>query len=500
VLISPSDNNHKKYNIMKRRILNIFNMVMMSGVLLLLTPRCVDLDETPLDFTGPDNFYQSVGQIESAFASSMNRLYQSWSAYSYTYYNFWNDDQYKDGDLVIGDNHGSDIWSAHYESIADINPAIQALNEDKLGTSATQEVKDQLMAQAKFIRAWNYFFLVRLWGDVPLILETTEVVTGEITRAPTTDVYAQIESDLLYAIANLPDTWPAEKHGRMAKDAAKALLAKAYLTMATAPLNNTSYYVKARDMAADVMDDGIYHLVPNIDEVFALTNAYGPEIMWSYNASEDDESTPPQIYLPGSMADGWGDTGAETKWTEDYPEQPRKHAYLLLEDWDGNDYHTFWWNGAGIKKFLMDTRDNMERYRSVQNYPLIRYADVLLIFAEAENMVNNGPDQAAVDAINQTIDRANNYVDNPAYARLTTSMSRDDFDEAVIQERNLELCFEYDRWFDLIRKRILCEKTNPIYVQNCDDCDYLFPLPLSDLRLNPLLTQNPCYASSVGGK
>jgi len=148
----------------------------------------------------------------------------------------------------------------------------------------------------------------------------------------------------------------------------------------------------------------------------------------------------------------------------------------------------------------MDTRENMERYRSVQNYPLIRYADVLLIFAEAENMVNNGPDQAAVDAINQTIDRANGYVDNPAYPRMTTSMTKEAFDAAVIQERNLELCFEYDRWFDLIRKRILCNVINPIWAQNCDECDYLFPLPLSDLRLNPMLTQNPCYASSVGGK
>jgi len=488
---------------MKKRILSILNLVLMSVVFLMLTPKCVELDETPLDFTGPDNFYQSKAQIEAAFASAMNRLYDPWSAYSYTYYNFWNDDQYKDGDLVIGDNHGSDIWQAHYRSIADLNPAIQALNEDKLGTSASQEEKDQLMAQAKFVRAWNYFSLVRLWGDVPLITETTNVVTGEITRTPTRDVYALIESDLQFAVANLPDSWPPEQHGRPAKAAAKTLLAKVYITMATAPLNDASYYVKARDMAADVLDDGTYSLVPDIEKVFALENAYGPEIMWSFNASEDDESTPPQIYLPGSMADGWGDTGADKTWTDTFPEQPRKHAYLLLEDWDGQSYKegdAFWWGGAAIKKFLMESRDNMERYRSIQNYPLIRYADALLLFAEAENMVNNGPDQAAVDAVNQTIDRANGYVDNPAYPKLTTSMTRDEFDVAVIQERNLELCFEYDRWYDLIRKRILCQKTLEIWRQNCDENDYLFPIPLSDLRLNPLLTQNPGYASSVGGK
>jgi hypothetical protein len=485
---------------MKRRILNIFNMALMSGIFLLLTPSCVDLDEKPLDFTGPDNFYQDVAQIEAAFSSSMQRLYSEWSAYSYTYYNFNNDDQYRDGDLVIGDNHGSDLWSAHYASIADINPAIQALNEDKLGTTASQDVKDELMAQAKYIRAWNYFSLVRLWGDVPLITETTDLVTGEISRTLTRDVYALIEEDLKVSIANLPDSWPPEKRGRPAKAAAKTLLAKVYITMATAPLNDVTYYVKARDMAADVLDDGTYQLVPNVDEVFALSNAYGPEVMWSFNASEDDNSTPPQIYLPGTMADGWGDIGADIAWGEAYPEQPRKHAYLLLEDWDGEPYTTFWWGGPGLKKFLYDTRDNLERYRSVQNYPLIRYADALLIFAEAENQVNGGPDQAAVDRVNEVIDRANGYVDNPAYPRLTTSMTKDEFDMAVIQERNLELCFEYDRWYDLIRKRILCDKTLPVWQQNCDENDYLWPIPLSDLRLNPLLTQNPGYVSSVGGK
>jgi len=486
---------------MKRRILNILNMVLVSGIFLVLTSRCIDLDETPLDFTGPDNFYNDPSQIEAAFSSSMQRLYSAWSGYSYTYYNFDNDDQYRSGELVIGDDHGSDLWSAHYASIADVNPAIQALNDDKLGTSTTPEVKDQLMAQAKFIRAWNYFSLVRLWGDVPLILETTNVVTGEITRTPSTEVYAQIENDLLFAVANLPESWPPENRGRPAKAAAKTLLAKVYITMATAPLNlGTPLYTKARDMAADVMDDGTYNLVTEVDKVFAFENAYGPEIMWSFNASEDDESTPPQIYLPGTMADGWGDIGVDPAWGLAYPEQPRKHAYLLLEDWDGNPYTDFWWNGPGIHKLLMDTKENMERYRSIQNYPLIRYADALLLFAEAENQVNGGPNQAAVDAVNQTIDRANGYVDNPAYPKLTTGMSKDDFDAAVIQERNLELCFEYDRWYDLIRKRILCEKTIPEYAQNCDDNDYLWPIPLTDIRLNPLLTQNPGYTSSVGDK
>lgn len=127
------------------------------------------------------------------------------------------------------------------------------------------------------------------------------------------------------------------------------------------------------------------------------------------------------------------------------------------------------------------------------NMLIIRYADVLLIYAEAANMANGSPTQEAVDAINLVIDRANGYTDNPFHPKLTAAMSMEAFDAAVIEERNQELCFEYDRWFDLIRKRILKEKSIPSIQQNFTEDDYLFPIPDNDIQLNPLLTQNPGY-------
>lgn len=482
---------------MKNSIVKIKNMVLISGVLLLMNTGCVELDETPRDFTGPLNFYNSPNQIEAAFVSSMSRLYGEWSGYGYGHGWFAGDDQLFGGNLVLSENHGSGLWAIHYRAIADLNPAIQAMNDDKLGTSASQEQKDELTAQARFLRAFNYFTLVRLYGDVPLITEKTNVIADEITRAPIADVYALIEEDLLYAIQYLPDTWSEDKQGRPAKGAAKTLLAKVYITMATAPMNNIAYYQKARDMAADVIDDGIYSLVPDIHQVFALENSYGPEIMWSFNAAEDDISTPPQIWLPGEMASGWGDFKADRIWGESFPAQPRKDAYLVLEDWEGEPY-TEWTNATTtphVRKFLYDTRENMERLRSVQNIPILRYADALLLFAEADNMVNGGPTQAAVDAVNQIIDRANGYEPNPADPLLTTAMSQEAFDAAVIQQRNLELSFEFDRWHDLVRKRMLCDVTIPAYLPNCDDNDYLWPIPQTDLRLNPKLEQNPGYTT-----
>jgi len=480
---------------MKKRISKIFSLVLISGVILLLSTRCVKLDETPQDFTGPDNFYKSVPQIEAAFASAMQRMWGGWQFYDWMgnpgFPN--NDDQKSGGNLIMSDNFGNDTWDVHYRSIADINPAIKALNADNLGTSATQEVKDQLMAQAKFLRAFNYFTLVRLYGDIPLITETTNVISDPITRAPIADVYALIESDLLFAAENLPLTWGAELPGRPGADAAKMLLAKVYITMATNPMNDATYYPKARDMAKQVIDGGTHDLVPDVDKVFALENSYGPEIMWSFINAKDEYVIEPQIWLPGEMADGWGDVVPELAWAEAYPEEPRKNAYLLLEDWDGNSYTTWNQGTPSVKKFLMDERENLENQVSYQNMSILRFADALLLFAEAENMANGGPTQAAVDAVNRIIDRATGGVPNPADQRLSTAMSMQDFDDAVIHQRNLELCFEYDRWFDIVRKRILDKVSLPAYLPNYSINDYLLPIPQNDLRLNLLLTQNPGY-------
>ena len=110
-------------------------------------------------------------------------------------------------------------------------------------------------------------------------------------------------------------------------------------------------------------------------------------------------------------------------------------------------------------------------------------------------MANGGPTAAAVDAINQVIDRANGHVVNPLHPLMKTSMSKTAFDDAVIQERNWELVYEnYDRWYDICRKRILDKVTvRAEDLVNFSINDYLFPIPQNDLKLNKLLKQNPGY-------
>src|SRR5690606_19990285 len=103
---------------------------------------------------------------------------------------------------------------------------------------------DELMGQLRFLRAWNYFQVVRMFGPVPLLTDEHADNYFNLlpSRAPVAEVYGLIESDFQAAIAELPETWPANMGGRPTKDAARGLLAKAYVTMATAPLNDVSYY------------------------------------------------------------------------------------------------------------------------------------------------------------------------------------------------------------------------------------------------------------------
>ncbi len=484
---------------MNKRISTILNLVMLSGLLLLLITRCSKLEEEPKDFVGPDNFYNTPSQIEAAFVASMQRLWGGWQFYDWAGYAEYpyQDDQYYGGDLVIDDYTGNGCWSTHYQAIADLNPAIKAIEEGRL-TGVSEDVKNRLKAEALFLRSWNYFTLVRLYGDVPLILETTDLANEEIVRAPVVDVYAKIVEDLIFATQNLPLTWDAENIARPTSDVAKTLLAKVYITMATAPLNDAGKYTNAKDMAKQVIDGGRYSLVTPVEDVFKMDYEFGPEFMWSFHNSEEEYVIEPQIWLPGEMAGGWGDLTAEKIWGEAFPEEPRKNAYLLLEDlWfgTGTTYLDWWKSAPYIRKFLYDTPENMEKNVSYQAFPIFRYADVLLLFAEAENMANGGPTQAACDAANQIVDRATGGVDNPQDPRFTTSMSKEEFDEAIIRQRSWELCFEYDRWFDIGRKRILDRVTDPEYVQNFSVEDYLLAIPQRDLRLNPLLVQNPGYTT-----
>jgi hypothetical protein len=340
-----------------------------------------------------------------------------------------------------------------------------------------------------------------MFGGIPLITEDTpDPILNPMARASIAEVYQLIVSDLTFAAAHLPEVWDGSP-GKPTNGAAKGILAKVYLTMATYPLNEPSNYQLAAATALEVINSGVYHLVDSVVDVFSLSNKYGPEMMWSYNSTYDDVATDPEIWTTDMYLDGgWGDAAVDTAFERSWPGQPRKSAYLFT-DWNGVHYTNF--DDGPVpyckKFFFYISADDFNGYSSTMNYPIIRYADVLLMYAEAANMASAGgnPPQEAVDAINQVIERANGFKPNPDHPLMTTSMTKAEFDAAVIQERSWELVFEsFDRWFDICRKRILDDPKVTVRASdraNFSMDDYLFAIPETDLRLNPLLIQNPGY-------
>src|SRR6266850_603852 len=172
---------------------------------------CMDLNETPQSTTTPATFYATAAQVEASFAASMDKLWCQWcSNYSYGMFWFVTDDQMvyggSRGDLNIPPTHATYLWKQHYAALLNINTALKAILSGKV-KDADADMTNQLIGEARFLRAFNYFMLGRMYGDVPLYLENDDPLKSPKARAPIAEVYAQIVSDFTDAADRLPVSW-----------------------------------------------------------------------------------------------------------------------------------------------------------------------------------------------------------------------------------------------------------------------------------------------------
>jgi starch-binding outer membrane protein, SusD/RagB family len=469
---------------------SIIIMLFITGV------SCQDLTENPAGLSTSANFYVTPAQCEAAFAAAMNDLIDTWSYYE-NWFGLFPDGHHEYETLDLGADYGSEIWKQHYSAIKNLNLVLKAVKGGSL--DAYPDEVNGILAQAKFLRAFNYFTLVRLFGEIPYITEDTpDPVNTPLTpesRVAVAAMYDNLEADLTFAVDNLADFDPSTP-ARPNLWTAKALLAKVYLTRATAPLNQTENYARARDMADDVIANGPYSLVANIEDVFKTSNKNNSEMIFAFQSTEDDPRSPGNTYAPTEY-DGWSSGPVLIAWAEAYPEQPRKHNYILL------DFHeTIYDLNSPIIHYTesADQVPYMGKYNypnisydeqignSLINIPILRLPDVLLMYAEAANMANGGPTQLAVDRVNLIIDRAN--AGTGLETRADISMSAADFDKKVLDERSYELCFEFDRIFDVYRKRLLEEVLPAEVLVDYNPEDYLFPIPSFDAEF---IGQNPGY-------
>ena len=483
------------------------NILAKSGAILLslMVFSCQNLKENPISSLAPSNYFTNPSQCESAYAQAMSQIYSQWSNYAGGLYNGQQTDQTNGGNYNYSVDIGLGYWTCHFQAINTINTTLATIKSGSVSTFPIAVVND-LIAQGRFLRAFNYFYLVRLFGKVPYITEDTpNVVDHPLTpssREEIPAVYDKIQADLVYAGQYMND-YNASIPGHINKWTARALLSKVYLTRATAPISDVTYYPKARDLADTVITQSPYGLQPTFDAVFSRSNRGNLEIIFAFNSAPGALATSVKGACPVEIG-GFSGGSISNVWSNTFPEQPRKHSYIMLQ----------WPEGTGDIGSATDSTVLIPYTASVQQVPnigkqtwpyfsiseimneqgfdydlaIIRFADVLLMYAEAANMANGSPTQVAVDRVNMIINRANAGTGTEPIATL--GMSSTAFDALVINERNFELCFEGDRYYDLVRKRMIPQVCTADQLSGFTADKYLYPIPSLDA---PLVGQNPGY-------
>jgi hypothetical protein len=400
--------------------------------------------------------------------------------------------------LLTQQNALASSWTTLYEAIGRANFLIASLDAN---TTLSDAVKKKAYGEAYFIRGYSYYFGVRVWGRMPLRLEPILRPTDNTALALSSvaEIYDQVIKDLKAAEAALPNT--TTQPGRATAGAAKTALADVYLTL--------GQYQNARDKAKEVMDNKLtygYDLEPSLSNLYSATLATNREDIFSLKFSQI-------VDRGGFMASYWADSKAKAA---GYSVSGNKFGGIvsaapLIKNWSDNDlrkkfsvYNNYLINGvltaAEVEKDIYDLR--LGKYKDPDapidtgngnDFYLFRFADVLLIFAEAENKLN-GPTVAAYEAINQVRRRAYGVAINTpsGVADLTSGLSQSAFDEMVFRERGYEFIGEAKRWFDMVRTNRVTQLLNEVRAVIKDPrrkpvpAKLLFALPDVEVQNNPL--------------
>ncbi|OON68538.1 RagB/SusD family nutrient uptake outer membrane protein [Hymenobacter sp. CRA2] len=400
---------------------------------------------------------------------------------------------------VVSDNPRiQSQWLMTYRTIARCNIVLGRAAAVKL----TDATRNRYYAEVRFIRALAYFNAVRIWGDVPLVTREIESIPEayEFGRTPAAQVYALIEQDLAFAETNLPATQTGVNLGRATKGAAQGLLGKVLLTQRK--------YTDAAAKLKQVIDANNYSLQPTYANIFATNNEMNSEILFAVRYTKGAlnlgsafttwfmpaYTTAQTTALIGASFTGQQfntvDTDLVNAFTASGTTDVRAAtSYTLpINPSSTTTYYT--------KKYIDTPTSSTD---AENDWIVLRYADVLLMYAEAVNEAT-GPNAQALDAVNRVIRRSRNLpvatpnatVDLPAGTGAQTLRDR------IELERRLELSFEGHRWFDLVRTGRAIPVMNAFFTRTgastrINQDDLLFPIPLQEIQTNPILNQNPGY-------
>lgn len=482
------------------------------SVLILLTSCSGFLDREPLDQITQGNFYRTASDANLAVVSIYSVIGgTNWYGKSWMLTEIPSDNSTTGGNdpdfspidnFTISTDNGplTEFWTERYRAIALANQVLHFVPSIEMEA----ELKASYLAEARFVRAFAYFDLVRIYGGVPIVEEIPSITSDLlVSRNLKSEVYDFIIEDLQYAENNLPETRSSADAGRATNYAAKAILAKVHLTI--------NEYDESIALCEEIINSDRYQLVPvadnwlrdvsdnNAEAIFqvqyvgcgpggtgnALQAFFAP---WGQGITKNSDGwgsqipTSPNIDNPGTTIK---DAFTEDDLRKYYTIMTPGDEYPMLNPSDGG--YTYPSTGASraminIKKYVIGGGSDVCFMSTPQNVHVVRYADVLLMLAEASCKKNGGISisENVLDAFNQIRLRAGLNTEQV----VTTEM--------VYDERRLEFAFENHRWFDLLREGDVITKMQ-LHGKQMQPFNLLFPIPASEIAINPNLTQNEGY-------
>lgn len=494
------------------------------AVVAMMTSAC--LDKEPQDFTSPSTWYSNQDELEMALATVYDPLRDVYSDYISVYLSQATDEVFskESAPQMIpyyynhdkADNTVKVTWQELYKGIDNANVLLE--NADNADCDA--EVIKQIKGEALFLRGYYNFLLTAYWGDVPLKLSSTPSADKAYTpRTASAEIYKSVFKDMEDALDMVADLSALGFSGRVSKQAVKGILARVYLN-AAGRLGKDEYYGDARKWAKSLIDEQVcalnssykdifinlmqdrYELKESIFEVECHGNVYSDEMretagFASYYTPQFSKDYIADDITKESIARGRGYFYCTPQLYELYEEGDLRRDWTIMpyiyENVEGisklkyNDEFRFRYPG----KFRREYEINLPVYSwgNSTNYPLLRYSDVLLMFAEADNHVNEGSTAESLEAVNQVRRRAFGLDPmTPAADVDKTAMSQADFLKYIKDERARELAMESHRKLDLIRWGDFLDRMKEIG-------EWLEALPVKvtvngNEVYNPMFTQN----------
>jgi uncharacterized protein YukE len=565
------------------KLYKYFGLLFLSIVLL---PGCQDeLTKAPLDAPSNTNFYSTQDELQLAINGAYNEVFW-WSITgspaqemldNMTDIGF----ERSNGDLKsVADGSATsttgtfeNTWNKFYRAIGRVNNLLD--NMSRAEANVSDDYMERIEAEARFIRAYSYMYLSEFYGDVPLILKVPTIEEANIERTAKKEVVDQINSDLDFAAQTLPESWSGSDEGRVTKGAALALKARV-------ALYNNNFEVAAQS-AQEVMNLGIYSLYEDYASMFQYegignsgvildvpyeegVNTHNlPRRHGSRNVGAWAQSVPSQFIVDSYEATDGEPIDESSIYDPANPFQnrdPRLDASIIRPQgtWGGfifethrDSVETWEVNEEGNRTERMENEDatnpyasftgyNWRKYTDPEDYPqriddselnfiLIRYAEVLLTYAEGR-IESGNIDQSVLDAINKVRARAYgvDYTQVNDYPAISTT-NQSELRRIIRRERKVEFANEGLRLFDIRRWEIAEDVMDGIFmgrpqgayseisnVPEINDAtghpnygamqdlfrnvetrsfnperDYLWPIPQSEINVNSNITQNPGY-------